>query len=86
MPEETNLELDQPSPSDLVYEELFGSTGGELGNVLMMPAHIQNQGAKPATRMACSRFGICHAINAQNKAVSERDGMRYFELPAELYW
>lgn len=29
---------------------------------------------------------MCHAINAQNKYISEKDGMRYFEIPGEGMW
>ena len=36
--------------------------------------------------MACSRYGAIHAINAQNKAVAERDGMRTYEYNPEVMW
>ena len=36
--------------------------------------------------MACSRYGALHAINAQNKAVAERDGMRTYEYNPEVMW
>jgi hypothetical protein len=36
--------------------------------------------------MACSRFGASHAVNAQNKAVFEKDGMRYAEMNPEVMW
>ena len=36
--------------------------------------------------MACGSYGICHAINAQNRAVAEIDQMRYYEIPAEGQW
>ena len=87
MPQETALELDQPREGEREYEELFGSEGG--GDIVynaFYPTTIYNQGAKPKTRMGCSRYGIIHAINAQNKAVAERDGMRSFEYNPEVSW
>lgn len=36
--------------------------------------------------MGCGCYGICHAINAQNLAVSKIDGMRFYDIPAETQW
>ena len=36
--------------------------------------------------MACSRYGIIHAINAQNRMVAEIDGMRWIEMNPEVMW
>ena len=85
-PQETTINLDVPDERDYLHEDLFGNLEELPESVLYLPEHIQNQWAKTVTRMACSRFGLCHAINGQNKAVQEKDGMRYFELPAKMYW
>lgn len=88
-PLETTIELDVPEEGEIGYEELFWEALGETplpSSFSFLPEHIQNQGAKDETRMACSRFGITHAINAQNKAVSEIDWKRYYEFPASLFW
>lgn len=85
LPEETNIELDVPDDRDYKYDELFGATE-EPSPIAFYPVHIQNQASFPITKMWCSRFGMCHAINAQNEYVKSKDGMRYFELPAKIYW
>ncbi len=82
---ETDLIIDQPRESDYMYEQLFGS-GDSQDSREFLPPSIQNQGAKPKTRMGCGCYGICHAINAQNLAVSKVDGMRFYEIPAEGQW
>lgn len=83
---ETSLELDQPSDKDYIYEDLFGSSEVKNKTVAYYPEHIQNQWAEHITKMACSRFGLVHAINAQNKEVSRIDGMRYYEIQAKVSW
>lgn len=82
---ETILELDQPKEGEHEYETLFGSSDSQAGNVFY-PREIQNQWAKAITRMACSRYGMCHAVNAQNHAVQWKDGMRFYEIPWEGMW
>lgn len=85
IPEETDLVLDQPRDTDYEYQSLFWST--ESSNMaLFLPPSIQNQWTKYKTRMACSRYGICHAINAQNLEVSKKDLMRFYEIPWESMW
>lgn len=84
-PIETNIELDVPDERDYEYEPLFGVTETEEYNVFY-PKTIFNQGAKDETRMACSRYGACHAINSQNRAVAEVDGMRWAEMNPEVSW
>ena len=86
MPEETNIEMDVPSEGEYIYEALFGEAGASAESVSFYPPVIQNQGAKNKTRMACTRYGMVHAINAQNKAVAEIDGMRWHEIHAEGMW
>ena len=86
MPPETNIELDVPDERDYQYEDLFGSTEELPESILFCPATIQNQGKNPKTRMACSRYWVVQAINAQNKAVQEKDGMRYYEFQASNFW
>ena len=82
---ETTLELDQPRDTDFVYETLFGATSwGEP--IEFLPPHIQDQSANESTRMGCSRYGLVHAINAQNLAVSKIDGMRFYEIVAKTSW
>lgn len=73
LPEETTLELDQPDERDYMHDELFGNSEQLPTSVLYLPEHIQNQGAEKVTKMGCSRYGACHAINGQNKAVQEKD-------------
>lgn len=87
MPQESLIELDVPRENERKWEDLFGGENSvdTVYNVFY-PSTIFNQGAKPKTRMACSRYGIIHAINAQNKAVAERDGMRSFEYNPEVSW
>lgn len=82
---ETILELDQPKEGEYEYETLFGSSDSQEWNVFY-PRYIQNQWAKARTRMACSRYGMAHAVNAQNKAVQGKDGMRFYEIPGEGVW
>lgn len=82
---ETELVIDQPRETDYQYETLFGSTTKQ-DSVEFLPPTIQNQGAKPVTRMGCGCYGICHAINSQNLAVSKIDGMRFYDIPAEGLW
>lgn len=82
---ETTLNLDQPKENEFIYETLFGSEDSQH-SIEFLPAHIQNQGAKPITRMACSRYGMVHAINAQNRYVQTKDWGRYYEIPAEWQW
>ena len=82
---ETELNIDQPRDTDYQYEQLFGS-GDSQESQEFLPSSIQNQWAKPKTRMGCGCYGITHAINAQNLAVSKIDGMRYYEIPAETQW
>ncbi len=79
------IELDQPDERDFKYEDLFGSAYFN-DTVEFLPTHIQDQSREKLTRMACSRYGICHAINAQNEYVKTKDWMRYLELPANMYW
>lgn len=89
MPQEEiiGFELDVPRDGEKVYEELFwGEDSGDIVYNVFYPTTIFNQGAKARTRMACSRYGILHAINAQNKAVAERDGMRTYEYNPEVMW
>jgi hypothetical protein len=92
MPEETLLELDKPKEGETMYEELFGSDklepSGDVDKVynVFYPTTIFNQGTKPITRMACSRYGIIHAINAQNLAVAAIDKFRTYEYNPEVMW
>jgi hypothetical protein len=85
LPPEVNIELDQPRETDLVYETLFGATGWWISKEFL-PPHIQDQSANDSTRMGCSRYGLVHAINAQNLAVSKVDGMRFYEIVAKVSW
>jgi len=85
LPPEVNIELDQPRDTDLIYETLFGSTS-ENSPKELLPPHIQDQSANDITRMACSRYWLVHAINAQNLAVSKVDGMRFYEIVAKVSW
>lgn len=85
MAELETIELDTPDPRDYMYEDLFGSSYN-TETVEFLPINIQNQSDSKNTRMACSRYGICHAINAQNEYVKWKDGMRYYVLPAKFYW
>lgn len=82
---ETTLELDQPRDTDLVYETLFGATWWSEPKEFL-PPNIQDQSANESTRMACSRYWLVHAINAQNLAVSKIDGMRFYEIAAKTSW
>ncbi len=82
---ETTLELDQPRDTDLVYETLFGATWWSEPKEFL-PPNIQDQSANESTRMACSRYWLVHAINAQNLAVSKIDGMRFYEIVAKTSW
>ena len=83
----TTLELDAPDARDYKYEELFWANNEKKEwYVVFYPPHIQNQGLKPRTRMACSRYGMSHAVNAQNSEVAKIDGMRWYEIPAEGQW
>ena len=83
---ETTLELDQPREWEAIYDELFwASENIEVYNVFY-PHTIFNQGAKTETRMGCSRYGIIHAINAQNLAFAKIDWMRTYEYNPEVMW
>ena len=83
---EVNIELDVPDERDYQYADLFGSTEELPESIQFLPDTIQNQGTLPETRMWCSRYGMAHAINAQNKAVQERDKMRFYEFQASNFW
>lgn len=84
---EVNIELDVPDERDYQYDELFGSAWEPTNKIVeFLPREIQNQWIDPLTKMACSRFGIVHAINAQNYAVSKIDGMRFFEISWKWMW
>src|SRR4030065_696951 len=85
LPPEVNIELDQPRETDFIYETLFGGSAEKTPKEYL-PPHIQNQSANDITRMACSRYGLVHAINAQNLAVSKVDGMRFYEIVAKVSW
>lgn len=82
---ETTIELDQPQAGEHEYETLFGSSDSQGGNVFY-PREIQNQWLKHKTRMACSRMGLVHCVNAQNLAVQKIDGMRFSEISGEWQW
>jgi len=86
-PQFTELELDIPREWEHIYDDLFGSTSSssEVYNVFY-PHTILNQGAQADTRMACSRYWIIHAINAQNLAVAKIDWMRTYEYNPEVMW
>lgn len=51
-----------------------------------MPQVIQNQWLKSITRMACSRMGLAHCVNAQNWEVKKRDWMRFLEISGQAMW
>jgi len=85
LPPEVEIELDKPRDTDLIYETLFGSTS-ENSPKELLPPHIQDQSANDSTRMACSRYWLVNAINAQNLAVSKIDGMRFYEIVAKTCW
>jgi len=82
---ETTLVMDEPRELELEYETLFGSDASQ-GENHFYPQIIQNQWARKLTRMACSRYGMCHAVNAQNWAVKKKDGMRFLEISWEAMW
>lgn len=84
-PIETTIELDVPDERDYEYDPLFGVSESDGYNVFY-PKTIFNQWAKNETRMACSRYGAAHAINAQNRAVAAIDGMRTYEFNPEVMW
>ena len=86
--EETALQLDVPRENEKMYEELFGNASAYEDVVynVFYPSTIFNQGAKNLTRMACSRYGIIHAINAQNLAVAAVDKQRTYEYNPEVMW
>lgn len=82
---ETNIVMDVPKDGEFHYESLFWSEDSQDPKEFLPPS-IQNQGLKKITRMACSRYGMTHAVNAQNKAVQWVDWMRFYEIPAEGQW
>ena len=85
LPHETNIVMDVPDCRDYDHEQLFWSTEWE-DKIEFYPEHIQNQASFDDTHMACSRFGMTHWVNAQNRFVHWKDGMRFFEFPARNFW
>ena len=85
-PQQVEIELDKPEANEKQYEDLFWGERSSGSGFSFLPLTIFNQGAKPLTRMACSRYGIIHAINAQNRMVAEIDGMRWIEMNPEVMW
>lgn len=86
LPQETTIDLDVPDDRDFVHDDLFGSIDETPDKIEFYPEHIQNQASFPDTKMACSRFGMTHGINAQNRYVHWQDWMRFFEFPARNFW
>ncbi len=86
MPEETTLSLDQPSSLDFVYENVFGSDNWIDKDIVFLPQNIQNQGLETETKMWCSRFGMAHIINAQNKYIGDIVDEVFPECAAREYW
>lgn len=86
LPEETPIQLDQPSSLDLEYEFLFGDTNSGSSKVYFPTPEIQNQGAESVTRMGCSRFGLIHIVNAQNKFTADHTDSSFEVLVAKHYW
>ncbi len=84
-PIETSLNLDQPREGELEYETLFGWEASQEQR-FFYPQIIQNQWAVQLTRMACSRYGMVHCINAQNWEVQKKDGMRFLEISGKTMW
>lgn len=82
-----NAAFDSPLPTDYPYEAVFGSETdeGTITFIARVP-RIQNQGAENVTRMACTRFGITHIVNSQNRRVAEKTVNPYVEAIAKDYW
>lgn len=84
---ETNAAFDSPLPTDYPYEGVFGSVSSDstITFIARVPT-IQNQGAERVTRMACTRFGLTHVVNSQNRRVSNETVNPYVESIAKDYW
>lgn len=79
--------IDIPSSRDYSYEEIVPLGGGEtsLPVVFLCPT-IFNQGAEYITRMACTRYGLTHIVNAQNKYVGDVTFTHPIEINPKDYW
>ena len=83
---EQNACFDSPSSLDFVYEQVFGTQKETPEAVEYIPKTIFNQGAEHITRMACTRYGLIHVVNAQNQAVDKITGTNTPELNPKAYW
>ena len=76
-----NACIDAPRSTDWTTEEVFGAETNAVREVCFEPPNIENQGAQHVTRMACTRYGLVHVVNAQNSIVSSvtSDDQEYVE-------
>ena len=80
---DTTINLDPVDERVYDYQSVFGSETRSMPNPTF---DIQNQGAEAFTKMACSRFGLVHIVNAQNSIVSKLTGNSPYRLHFGRDW
>jgi hypothetical protein len=88
MQDNLNSCIDAPSSSDYSYEEviLFGKDTQMADSIEFKTPIVFNQGEEEITRMACTRYGMVHIVNAQNQYVSEITHNTFMLLQPKQYW
>ncbi len=88
MEDNLNSCTDVPSPSDYSYEEVmvFGNNNIVANQAEFRTPIVFNQGEEDITRMACSRYGMVHIINAQNQYVASIINSTPELLQPKQYW
>ena len=79
-----NAGTDNPSSLDWDYQLVAGNSTGNVRK--RYPFTIQNQWLQAKTKMACSRYGITHAINAQNSHRAWETNTSLVEIQALDLW
>ena len=79
--------VDEPSSLDYEYSEaLLWAEVSYPESFELLPDDIQNQWAEFVTRMACTRYGMTHVVNAQNLMVSKETWTEYVRIIAKTVW
>ncbi len=77
---------DEPRSTDWTTEQVFGSESNDAAAMEFAVPKIENQGAQHVTRMACTRYGLVHVVNAQNDHVSMVTAQPYEYLNPIPVW
>lgn len=73
--------FDEPSSLDFATADVFGSVETSTAEQRMYSVPtIQDQSSKTITRMACTRFGLAHCVNAMELFIKETTGRDFKEV------